>query len=196
MEDAVLEHYRQLCWEGYHTENALWNGLFGLTFWDIVFMPVRGAFHNRFQRWPRDLFTPRFRPLRSDAIERRLAEIRDSDQGIERLRSTYDRCLGTTNALVAWDRLPPVALQTALARIPREHLALVFDRMAANLGVHRAGFPDLILFPPAGTAPGRAGYELVEVKGPADQLRPNQERWLRFFGEHGIPARVVRVERG
>ena len=40
-----------------------------------------------------------------------------------------------------------------------------------------------------------AGYELLEVKGPGDQLRPNQERWLRFFGEHAIPARVMRVER-
>jgi hypothetical protein len=87
-------------------------------------------------------------------------------------------------------------IQAGLARIPREHLALIFDRMAANLGLNRAGFPDLVLFPPAPTAPGRASYELVEVKGPADQLRPNQERWLRFFGEHGIPARVIRVERG
>jgi VRR-NUC domain len=196
VEEAVREHYRELRWEGYHTENALWNGLFGLAFWDIIFMPVRGAFHNRFQRGPRDLFTPRFRSLRSEAIERRLAEIRDSDHRIQELRATYDRCLGTANALVAWDRVPLAALQTALARIPREHLALVFDLMAENLGVHRAGFPDLILFPPAETADVGAGYELVEVKGPGDQLRPNQERWLRFFGEHGIPARVVRVERG
>ena len=70
VEQAVLEHYRRLGWEGYHTENELWNGLFGLAFWDIVFMPVRGAFHNRFQRGPRDLFTPRFRHRRSEAIER------------------------------------------------------------------------------------------------------------------------------
>jgi hypothetical protein len=196
VEDAVLEHYRRLRWEGYHAENALWNGLFGLAFWDIVFMPVRGAFHNRFQRGPRDLFTSRFRHQRSEAVERRLAEIRDSDRWTERLWSTYERCHGTANALVAWDRLPAVMVQAGLARIPREHLALIFDRMAANLGLNRAGFPDLVLFPPAPTAPGRASYELVEVKGPADQLRPNQERWLRFFGEHGIPARVIRVERG
>ena len=51
-----------------------------------------------------------------------------------------------------------------------------------------------MLFPPA-APPGRAGYELVEVKGPGDQLRPNQERWLRFLRGHGIPARLVRVER-
>jgi hypothetical protein len=196
VENAVLEHYRRLSWEGYHTENALWNGLFGLAFWDIVFMPVRGAFLNRFQRGPRDLFTPGFRHLRGQAIERRLAEVRDADQWIERVLGTYDRCLGTANALVDWDRLPLVALQAALARIPRAHLAQVFDRMAENLGVHRAGFPDLVLFPPAAAAPGPAGYELVEVKGPGDQLRPNQERWLRFFGEQGIPARLVRVERG
>jgi hypothetical protein len=191
VEDAVLEHYRGLGWEGYHTENELWNGLFGLAFWDIVFMPVRGVFYHRFQRGPQDLFTPRFRPARSDAIEQRLAEIRDSDAWVERLRDTWDRCLGIANALVAWDRLPPGLVESALARIPRETLALVFDRMAANLGLNRAGFPDLVLFPPG----GGAGFDLVEVKGPGDQLRPNQERWLRFFDRHAIPARVIRVER-
>lgn len=195
VEEAVLAHYRRLGWEGYHAENELWNGLFGLAFWDIVFMPVRGVFYNRFQRGPRDLFTPRFRHRRSEAIEQRLAEIRDSHRWIERLRSTYDRCLGIANALVAWDRLPSTIVEAALARIPREHLAVVFDRMAANLGLHGAGFPDLVLFPPAGATPAAAGYELVEVKGPGDQLRPNQERWLRFFGERAIPARMVRVER-
>jgi len=114
------------------------------------------------------------------------------------VRITYARCIVIANALVAWDRLTLAELQMALSRIPREHLALVFDRMAVNLGVHRAGFPDLILFPPAkaGGPTGAAGYELVEVKGPGDQLRPNQERWLRFFGEHGLPARLIRVERG
>jgi hypothetical protein len=85
-------------------------------------------------------------------------------------------------------------LETALARIPREHLALVFDRMAGNLGLHRAGFPDLVLFPPADVT-SEESYELLEVKGPEDQLRPNQERWLRFFGEHAIRAQVMRVER-
>ena len=207
VEDAVLEHYRRLGWEGYHTENELWNGLFGLAFWDIVFMPVRGAFHNRFQRGPRDLFTPLFRRHRSEAIERRLAEVRESSRLIEKLRSTYDRSFGTANALVAWDRLPPGMVEAALTRIPREHLALVFDRMATNLGLHRAGFPDLVLFPPSehprganalqshDAAPDKGCYELAEVKGPGDQLRPNQERWLRFFGEHAIRARVIRVER-
>ncbi|HET6486437.1 MAG TPA: VRR-NUC domain-containing protein, partial [Spirochaetia bacterium] len=194
VEEAVLEHYRRVRWEGFHTENELWNGLFGLAFWDIVFMPVPGAFHNRFQRGPRDLFSSGFRHRRREAIERRLAEIRESPAWSEQLRGTYDRCQGIANALVAWDRLPSGLLDRALTRIPPEHLALVFDRMAANLGVHRAGFPDLVLFPPLDAEPGGA-YHLVEVKGPGDQLRPNQERWLRLFAEHGIPARVVRVER-
>jgi hypothetical protein len=90
------------------------------------------------------------------------------------LRSTYDRRLGIANALVAWDRLPPGMLEAALARIPQEHFALVFDRMAANLGLHRAGFPDLVLFPPLSAMSEGASYELLEVKGPGDQLRPNQ----------------------
>jgi len=194
VEAAVLEHYQSLHWQGYHTENELWNALFGLAFWDIVFLSVPGVFYNRFQRGPRDLFSPRFRHRRAEAVQRRLAEIRGSQTWADRVRGAYDRCAGIANALVAWDRLPVDLLDAALTNVPREHIALILDRMAENLGVHRAGFPDLVLFPPSGAEP-RVGYQLVEVKGPGDQLRPNQERWLRFFSEHGIPARVVRVER-
>jgi len=55
----------------------------------------------------------------------------------------FQRCFGIPNALVAWDRLRSGMVEAVLARIPREHFALIFERMAANLGPLRVGFPDL-----------------------------------------------------
>ena len=55
---------------------------------------------------------------------------------------------------------------------------------------NRAGLPDLIRFLPA-----LDWYELIEVKGPGDRLQDNQRRWLAYFEQHGIPARVCHVSR-
>ena len=37
------------------------------------------------------------------------------------------------------------------------------------------------------------GIELHEVKGPGDQLRPEQRSWLELFTTAGVPAHVARV---
>ena len=68
----------------------------------------------------------------------------------------------------------------------------IFDRLSQHPGANKSGFPDLILFtPPRKKAPE---YELIEVKGPGDQLQINQRRWLKYFTLHRIPYRVIRVQ--
>jgi hypothetical protein len=119
----------------------------------------------------------------------------------------HDRKAGIACDLVNWRHLPRELVERSLGSIPRRHLSAVFDKLSENLGTNKSGFPDLVLFPAqtgaavaAGAAPPSdssagevPGYELVEVKGPGDQLQTNQRRWLRFFGNHCIPYRVVRV---
>ncbi|MCP4472837.1 MAG: hypothetical protein GY815_19530 [Gammaproteobacteria bacterium] len=34
---------------------------------------------------------------------------------------------------------------------------------------------------------------LIEVKGPGDSLQKNQQRWMQYFHEHGIPHQLTRV---
>ncbi|TLM76451.1 VRR-NUC domain-containing protein [Microbulbifer harenosus] len=171
----------------HYVENTLFNGVFGLFIWDIVFAPVAGAFFHPFQIAPGDFRTPDFYRARRDMFEQRLGELAD-ERFAERVWRNFDAKYGIANPLVAWEALSEPLLRLALTRIPTAHWLVLFRRLLSDITSHRSGLPDLILFPETG------GYELVEVKGPGDRLQQNQQRWLAYFARHRIPHRVLHVE--
>lgn len=193
IEEAVLRYFQEQGFSGYHAENVLWVGLFGLAFWDIVFLSLPGIFFNRYQRGPRDLFRPEFRRRRAKLIEERLNHIESSQSWLNEILDLYDRKRGIANDLVHWKFLSRELLEQSVNLVPRRHLVAIFDKLSQNPGANKSGFPDLILFP----APRRrtaTRYELIEVKGPGDQLQINQKRWLKYFAKNGIPYRIIRVQ--
>ena len=193
IEEAVLRYFQEQGFSGYHAENVLWVGLFGLAFWDIVFLSLPGTFFNRYQRGPRDLFRPEFRRRRAKLIEERLNHIESSQSWLNEILDLYDRKRGIANDLVHWKFLSRELLEQSVNLVPRRHLVAIFDKLSQNPGANKSGFPDLILFP----APRRqtaTRYELIEVKGPGDQLQINQKRWLKYFAKNGIPYRIIRVQ--
>lgn len=187
VEESVRTYYDNHASRCYYVENHLFLGLFGLAFWDIIFMSVKGAFFNRYQSSPTDLYTPAFQFARQTAITDRLAEMKNSDRWLDVLHETYAEKLGVANRFVHWQVLSEEILQLSLQRIPASHLAHVFERLLWDLRNNRSGFPDLVLFPDCGS------YQLLEVKGPGDRLQDNQKRWIRAFERFGIPYRVVNV---
>jgi len=171
----------------FYTENTLFNAVFGLVFWDIIYAPVAGVFFNPFQSAPADLYEPGFREQRAHLIHDRLAEL-DSVAALQRrVEACFHARSGIQNVFLAWRFLSWDLLELALLRIPLSHWLVVFERLLADLRSHRSGFPDLILFPAQG------GYRLIEVKGPGDKLQKNQLRWMRFFHANGIPHEVAKV---
>ncbi len=193
IEEAVIRYFQEQGLSGYHAENVLWVGLFGLAFWDIVFLSLPGTFFNRYQRGPRDLFRPEFRRRRAKLIEERLNHIESSQSWLNEILDLYDRKRGIANDLVHWKFLSRELLEQSVNLVPRRHLVAIFDKLSQNPGANKSGFPDLILFP----APRRrtaTRYELIEVKGPGDQLQINQKRWLKYFTKNGIPYRIIRVQ--
>ncbi len=175
-------------WPAVHyVENTLMNALFGLAFWEQIFSPVAGAFHNPFQSAPADMFSPAFRERRRDAIAARLAALRGADIGRE-LRDACKRYASFQCRWVDWRRLDQALLVAATRIIPGAHLLAVWERMLFDPGENRRGFPDLVAL---GDTPG--DYCLIEVKGPGDALQDSQKRWLRFFEKEGIPAAVAWV---
>ena len=191
VEELALTHLSSVG-TGFYSGNYLWQSFFGLAFWDIIFMPMPGAFTNRYQRGPHGLYTPEFRRQRRQAVEERLAHIGNSKGRQRTLRHTlkerFETKHGIANQLVDWRRVTWQQLEMCLERMPCEHIVAIFDRLSRDLRENKTGFPDLIVFPTQG------GYQLVEVKSPGDQLQLNQKRWIRYFGEHHIPFVVLRVE--
>ena len=134
--------------ECYFVENWLFNACFGLTFWEVVFKPVRGAFTQPFQRRPHDLYNPSFSHLRMAEIDQALALIHSSAWQPQ-LQQRWTDKFGISNPFVGWHEEGwhkegwPV-LSQAIARIPPTHWQLIFSRMLADLRENCAGFPDLI----------------------------------------------------
>ena len=88
-----------------------------------------------------------------------------------------------------WNRVTKEQILIVLEIVPRYHIKAIFERMSNNLRDLKTGFPDLMLFNKKNKT-----YSLVEVKGPGDQLRPNQKRWLRFFDTQSIPYKVANIK--
>jgi hypothetical protein len=168
-------------------ENGLFNGLFGLAYWDVIFAPVRGAFNNPFQSAPADMYEQGFRQRRAALVAARRAELAGCDLAAE-LIAIAGRNRGLQNRWVNWSLLDHELLSLSLACIPREHLLAVWDRILFDPGENRRGFPDLIAFDAR-----ESRYQMVEVKGPGDALQDSQRRWLDFFASKDMPACVAWV---
>jgi hypothetical protein len=190
VERQVARHL-EADWQSVHyVENGLMNALFGLAFWEQIFTPVPGAFHNPFQSVPTDMYSPEFRVRRRLALADRLRQLGDGDIA-EILSEAFQRYGGYQCRWVDWRILDADLLAAVTRVIPGVHLLAVWQRMLFDPRENRRGFPDLLAL---GDAPG--AYCMIEVKGPGDALQDSQKRWLRFFRRQGIPARVVWVSRG
>jgi hypothetical protein len=171
----------------HYVENALINSLFGLLCWDIIFLPLPGAFFHEFHAAPADLFTPDFFRRREHAFNERLAELTSSEYQ-HRVRGTFARKAGIQSAFVSWGLLNEELLDVALACLPPTHLERCFRRILQDVKTNRAGLPDLIQF-----WPRERRYRMIEVKGPGDRLQDNQIRWLDYCASHGMPVSVCHV---
>ena len=189
VELAVAEFYSETdaAAHCFYVENSLFNGVLGLLIWDVVFAPLPGAFYNPFQYRPDDFYTPEFCLRRRDLLAQTWASI-DSNEDIRKIVATrWRQKEDLMNPLVNWQMLDLELIELALERIDYHHWRAVFERILNDLRNNRSGFPDLVHFPPEG------GYCLIEVKGPGDSLQKNQQRWMQYFDQLGIPHQLARV---
>jgi hypothetical protein len=171
----------------YYVENNLFNGVLGLVIWEVMFAPLPGAFYNPFQYRPADFYEHDFCARRSDLMAQSWEPINSNEDIWRVVSARWQQKQGLMNPLVNWQYLDLDLIELALERIDYRHWRAVFSRILGDLSNNRSGFPDLVHFPPGG------GYCLVEVKGPGDTLQKNQQRWMQYFHEHGIPHCLARV---
>ncbi len=188
-----VEHDAQLHFQGqwhaaHYVENSLMNTLFGLAFWEQIFADVPGAFHNAYQSVPHDMYEPGFVARRAKEITRRLDELHSGNLH-DALMGAYKRYEGYQCHWTDWRTVDENLLSSALKIIPARDLFAIWERLLFDPTENRSGFPDLIAF---GEQAGE--YSMIEVKGPGDALQNNQKRWLRYFSEHAIPAKIAWVE--
>lgn len=187
VEHRVRLHYHSEQAPVYYVENSLIQALFALWCWDALYAPIAGAFFHPYQRGPADLYSPNFYQRRQAWFAPAWASLEDGSYQkliVERWHSKH----GLQCSWVQWSALSIDVVRMALQCIPAADLRLIFQRLLEDLRENRSGLPDLIRF-----WPQQHSYEWIEVKGPGDRLQDNQIRWLQFFAQHSMPARVCDV---
>lgn len=171
----------------YWVENTLVNSLFGLLCWEAIFAPLPGAFFHPYHHGPADLLAADFHERRAAVFERCFAQLR-SGAHEQQILQRFEAKQGIQSPFVYWGALDRDTLEQALRCIPAAHLEVFFRWMLKDLGVHGAGFPDLVQFWPA-----QRRYRMIEIKGPVDRLQENQRRLFEHSAAHGLPMRVLNI---
>lgn len=184
VELATKQHFEDLGWTVFYSENALLNGLLGLALWDAIFAPIEGAFINAYQHRPLDLYHADFTNKRKTLITEALDKLEHGDT--QALRTTYKNKIGISNPFINWVHLNEELLNLALEHIPTTMLVELFQVQLSDLKLYRNGMPDLIAFKDG-------QFEWIEVKGPGDKLQDNQKRWLKEFKRLNVPYSVCYV---
>ena len=188
VEGHVLEALIEEGGWGIHCENALVKTLTGLIYWQAVFAPLPGAFTNPFQLAPHDLMQHEFAQQR-DALLKVIEKNTATDEGlITQMQAIAKAKQGIANPLVSWGLLQSIGLDDWLEGVPLVWIRRLSHFLIRNLGDYRRGFPDLFIAHADGSA------EFVEVKGPTDQLQPQQRAWFQTFAALNIDARVIKLK--
>lgn len=172
---------------GAHVENVFVRSLTGLVYWPVIYQDIPGAFTNPFQSGPNDLYLEDFVDVRRAALEQLESELSAPGALQAHIRSTIDEKFNVANSLVSWSMFDVIDVEEMLDVIPEEDIRRLTSFQIRRLTQFRTGLPDLLVFYPDG------GYELIEVKGPNDQLQPVQRLWFKHFDRMGIPARVMKI---
>lgn len=192
VELQVLAHYEQQGYRGVWSENDLFNALFGLLFWDVIFAPLPGVFSHPYQLAPLDFNSPTFATRRRDLFKAQLQHLKTLKmQGLQQaVLDQYRLKQGTQNPFVSWKRVSAEMLEQFVSAIPEPTLLLIMEHFCTDPRAYRAGFPDLFLWHPK-----RTDYLLLEVKGPGDALQNSQKRWLKVFQRIGVHYQICWVSR-
>ncbi|ROT66235.1 putative fanconi-associated nuclease 1 isoform X2 [Penaeus vannamei] len=176
VEELVLGHYKDQGYtEGLHREGTTVNSLFGLYFWDALYLPVSDVFRSPHQASPLDLDDPNFYAARKEWIDRRLGDMRlwSEERAVSELEQVWTQHIGKVS-LVAWDLFRNLDhAKSLVASMGTNTLAAVCERLAKDHRFTRSGFPDLVVWDPLNKK-----CRIVEVKGPMIDCQQNRSSGL------------------
>ena len=187
-ERAAVEYFENQGQAAFRTENLLWRTLFGLMFWEELFVEQSAAVHSPFELLPASLTNGTFyeeNRLRLEAILSLLCE--DPQATKRRLLKTSTQYYGTPNGVFRWRQSLSDALFALLDHADGAALATVLRRFCLDYLNARYGYPDLLVI-------DDEGARFVEIKTEGDQLRRNQLLRLRQLRDAGLRADVARIQ--
>lgn len=189
VETLALQWYEDQGFKGIHSETRIIATLFGILFWDIIFLPIPGAFETPFQTAPLDIAEDSFYHARRDPIEIRLKELEDGRgeeivkqvEAEHRARKTW--CVG-----VDWDLVEEGEIVEIVRCLGGTALSVICHLLCEDYAGRSSGGPDLFLW---NADTGKCKF--VEVKGPGDTLQENQKLWIDVLLRAGAAVELCSV---
>ncbi len=185
-ERAVVGHYENLGHSAYRTENLVWRTLFGLLFWDELFVAGDASLHSPFEFLPTSLASGEFYDQNRERIEEKLALLQDPAAVKRELLRISTRYYGTPNGVFRWRRELNDAVFALVDHGDSNALVRSMRRLCSDYRDSRYGYPDVMLV-------DEQGVRFLEVKTEGDQLRRNQLLRLEQLRADGFRADVLRV---
>jgi hypothetical protein len=186
VEIGTLEYFKNQGFEGFFSENYLWNAMFGVLFWDIIFDEDQDAIHHPFQLAPSDLRREDFWEKRQKQLLERTAILDDKNSFDTHIQEVISKKQGRANPLVFWHEDLFFHLSKCYEQLDADQIGIILLEMGKNLKEYSKGFPDLFVW-------NSDTYHFIEVKSPNDHLSAHQVFWLSFFKEVGVHSKVLKV---
>ncbi len=185
-ERAAIRYFQAHGKKAFRAENAVWRSLFGLLFWDELFLSDSALLHSPFDSLPASLKHGTFYDRFADAIEEKLGALAEPDLTRRRLLHISARHFGRSNGVFRWRKSTLEVIFALLEHADHQAIATMLRLMCKSYTQTRDGFPDLLLI-------DNQGAHFVEIKAEGDQVRRNQLLRLQQMRDAGLRADVVRV---
>ena len=183
-ERAVIEYFQSLGVAAFRTENLIWRTLFGLLFWEELFLDDEASLHSPFEFLPASLANGTFGQHKAELIGKRLGLLDEPAALKRRLLKISTEHYGTPNGVFRWRRDMNEAVFALLDHAHPGSVAQVLSRMCQDYENSRYGYPDLMLI-------DRDGVRFIEVKAPGDHLRRNQLLRLQQLRGGGVSVLML-----
>ncbi|MDJ0749055.1 MAG: exonuclease domain-containing protein [Woeseiaceae bacterium] len=185
-ERAAVEHFEGLGFAAYRTENLVWRTLFGLLFWDELFVGDDTSLHSPFEFLPAALANGQFYEQNRERVEHKLALLRQPAAAKRELLRIGTQYYGTPNGVFRWRRELNDAVFALVDYADSDALTHSMRRLCTDYRDSRYGYPDIMVI-------DEQGVRFLEVKTEGDQLRRNQLLRLEQLRSDGFRADVLRV---
>jgi DNA polymerase-3 subunit epsilon len=185
-ERAVAEYFEALGNSAWRTENLVWRTLFGLLFWDELFVGGDTSTHSPFEFLPASLSNGSFYNVQREGIEEKLALLGEPAAARKQLLRIATRHFGTPNGVFRWRWAMNDAVFALLTHGDTAAISRILRRFCEDYHGSRYGYPDVMIV-------DEDGLRFVEVKTEGDQLRRNQLLRLQQLRDAGFRADVLRV---
>lgn len=187
VEQGLITHYSKQGFRAFHTENIIWRALFGLVFWELLYLNPKAGRHSEFDLTPRCLKDNTFYKTFTAEITQLLDSFTRPEDLTKHLLKQFTLHHGTPNSLFPWHRDLTTLLSLMVTHSPLESLKQHLLNMSQRYSELSDGYPDLMIITDKGS-------RWVEVKAPGDQLRRNQLITLRSLKASGFDVQVQAAE--